>query len=245
MTEWSGRLEGDAVWSGDVLVSGDVVVPPGAKLRVAAGTRVSFASRPKWSCAVFRAAPEGYPIEASDREACDLVVLGQLEVAGSPENPAVFGGQDAQWGGMIFLERAAATLQHCVIKVGTEYALQAFDDARLALEDCGLEEAQVGIASRGLSHVSILGGRVRAGRCGAVACEGSRITLDKTQILDSPQGLCAEDWALVRATGSRFTANRDFAVSARGYSWARFDGCDFEKSGETALRWEHARIDVR
>jgi len=245
MTEWSGRLAGDAVWSGDVLVSGDVVVPQGARLRVEAGARVSFAPRPKWSCAVFRAAPEGYPIEASEREACDLVVLGRLDVAGSPENPAVFDGERIPWGGMLFLGRAKGALRHCVIKTRTEYALQAFDDARLILEDCRLEEAQVAIASRGLSRVELLGGCVRAGRCGAVACEGSLITLEKTHVLDSPQGLCAEDWALVRAAGSRFTANKDFAVSARGHSWARLDDCGFEKVGETALRREQARIDVR
>ena len=210
-----------------------------------AGTRVSFASRPKWSCAVFRAAPEGYPIEASEREACDLVVLGRLEAAGTPNAPILMGGGGVPWGGILFLERAAGVLRHCVIGVKTEYALQTFDDSSLVLEDCRLGEAQVGIAARGLSCVRVSGGCVRATRCGAVACEGSRMVLDHLQIEDSPQGVCAEDWALVRVAGSRFASNRDFAVSARGHSWARLDGCGFERSGEPALGREQARIDVR
>ncbi|MDE2313095.1 MAG: hypothetical protein KGL04_02840 [Elusimicrobia bacterium] len=244
MNEWSGRLSGKVVWNGIIEVCGDVVVPEGASLRIEAGTRVRFAARPGWSCSVFRAAPEGYPIEASEREACDLVILGRLEAAGTSNTPIFMGDGDVPWGGILFLQSASGVLRHCIIKVKTEYALQTFDDSRLALESCNVEEAQVGIVSRGLSRVKVLGGCVRAARCGAVACEGSRVVLDNLQIQDSPQGVCAEDWALVRAKGSRFASNRDFAVSAQGHSWARLEGCGFERSGERTLVREQARIDV-
>ena len=78
--EVSGELTSDAIWEDDVQLQGDVVIPEGRTLRLRAGTTLSFAPKPRWSCAVFRSAPEGYPIEASARERCDLVVFGRLIV---------------------------------------------------------------------------------------------------------------------------------------------------------------------
>src|SRR6267142_959346 len=109
---FAGELTSDAVWEGRVAVSGDVVVPPGRTLRLRAGTELVFASKPSWTCAVFRSAPEGYPIEASSRESCDLVVFGRLEIDGSAERPVRVSRPGEPWGGVVLLERGAARIEH-------------------------------------------------------------------------------------------------------------------------------------
>lgn len=59
--QWMGPLEKDQVWEGDIHVSGDVVIPEGITLSLRPGTKIFFAPKPLWACAVFRSSPEGYP----------------------------------------------------------------------------------------------------------------------------------------------------------------------------------------
>ena len=75
---WHGILAADTEWSGEILVDGDLLIPHGTSLRIRAGTKVRFSPKPAWSCAVFRSAPEGWPIETTRRELCDIVAQGRL-----------------------------------------------------------------------------------------------------------------------------------------------------------------------
>ena len=86
-----GELKADTVWRDQVELEGDLVVPRGKTLRLLPGTRLSSQDRPRWSCSVFRSAPEGYPIEASYRNRCDIVVLGRLEICGTRQEPVTLG----------------------------------------------------------------------------------------------------------------------------------------------------------
>ncbi|MHB2026031.1 MAG: right-handed parallel beta-helix repeat-containing protein [Elusimicrobiota bacterium] len=240
--DWKGEVSGEASWEGDVRVSGDVVVQAGAVLRVRPGARIFFAPRPSWACAVFRAAKEGYPIEASDRESCDLVVLGRLEILGIENQPVLIGADGAPWGGVLWLGRSAGILRGCLIRTQTEYALQSFDDSNVSLEDSRLEQAQVGVAARGLSRVFVRGGQIRASRCAAVSCDGARVRLERSCVAESPQGCSGEGWSLLDMDRVRFEGNRDYAICVRDRAWARFKDCEFKNGDGKIVRQDKARV---
>ena len=210
MREVFGRLEKDDLWEGEVRLVGDVVVADGMTLRVAAGARISAAARPRWSCAVFRAAPEGWPIEASERGACDLVVLGRLEIAGEPGRPVVVAG--GPWGGSTLLGSGRAVLRHAHMEAPAPFGLQTFDDARAELEQCRISACGIGLWSWGLSRIRARGGEIVASQSGAQACEGSRIVLEDVSVRAGERGLCAEGWATVSARRCRFVGDREAAA---------------------------------
>lgn len=195
MIEAYGTLERDHIWEGEVLLSGDVVVPAGRTLAIRPGTRVRCAPRPRWSCAVFRSAPEGWPIEASEREACDLVVLGALLA-----RDAVIEGE--RWGGITALGRARVELSGLKLLAGAAAAVQAFDAARVELDGCELG-GEIGVWAFGRASVSARGGRIAGARVGLLACEGARARLSGAELSGGEQALLADGWALVRARGCR------------------------------------------
>lgn len=247
MSARAGVLERDERWEGDVRVDGDVVVPAGVTLRVSAGCRVFFSPRPRWSCAVFRSAPEGYPIETSNRELCDLVVLGRLVVEGAAAAPVTLGADDAPWGGLVALDRGAAELSHGRLRPSGEHAVQAFDDARVLLSSCAIERAEVGLWAMGFSRVEARDCGLRASRCGAHAAEAGRLVLARTRIEGCAQGCSAQDFATVEARGCVFAGTRDFGLSLRGRAYARSAGCRQEPAcptlvdGQACLREEAPR----
>jgi hypothetical protein len=223
--DWMGTLTQDCIWEGDVSVVGDVVVPTGKCLSLAPGTRVSFAASPRWSCSVFRSAPEGYPIETSEREACDIVVQGRLEAQGTRENPVVFGVGTVAWGGFIFLQRGSGRLQETSLRSVRDCCLQAFDDSVVVMSNCRLEGAAKGITAWGMSCVRFQDGIIHADGCAVIACEGSRVQLCRSSIEGSRQGFAAEGWALLAALDCRFVAIADCCASAKQSAWLKLRGC--------------------
>jgi hypothetical protein len=215
--EAAGELTSDAVWEGGVLLQGDVVVPEGRTLRLRAGTTLSFAAKPRWSCAVFRSAPEGYPIEASSRERCDLVVFGRLEVEGSSQRPAVMGGPENRWGGITLLGRGSARLEHARIggaAGGEEALIQCFDDSRLELRGCTLSRARIGVLAWGLSAVSVHESTAEDVGCAFFGREGSTTDLYRVISRRAEQGVWGQNWALVRAEDCRFEDCSVFGAGA-------------------------------
>jgi hypothetical protein len=215
--EVSGELTSDAIWEGDVLLQGDVVVPEGRTLRLRAGTTLSFAPRPRWSCAVFRSAPEGYPIEASSRDHCDLVVFGRLEVDGSTERPVVLGRPEDRWGGITLLGRGAARLEHarvCGAAGGDEALFQCFDDSRLELRNCVLSHARVGALAWGLSAVRVHESVVEDVGCAFLCREGSTTDLFRVRCRRVEQGVWEQDWALARLEDCRLEGCSVFGAGA-------------------------------
>ncbi|MFI5350535.1 MAG: right-handed parallel beta-helix repeat-containing protein [Elusimicrobiota bacterium] len=215
--EASGELTSDAVWEGDVLLQGDVVVPEGRTLRLRAGTVLSFAAKPRWSCAVFRSAPEGYPIETSSRERCDLVVFGRLEVEGSAERPVEMGRPDCRWGGIALLGNGTARLEHARVRGasgGEDALIQCFDDSRLELRNCVLSGARVGVLAWGLSSVAAHESEVEDLGCAFFCREGSTTDLFRVRGRRLEQGVWGQNFALARLEGCRFESCSDFGAGA-------------------------------
>ena len=215
--EVSGELTSDAIWEGDVLLLGDVVVPEGVTLRLRAGTALSFTSKPRWSCAVFRSAPEGYPIEVSSRERCDLVVFGRLEVEGTAERPVTLGRPEGRWGGVILLDRGSARMEHAIARGadgGEDSLFQCFDDSRLELRNCVMSDARVGVLAWGLSSVSVRESLAEDVGCAFFGREGSTTDLYRVTSRRAEQGAWGQNWALLRAEDCRFEACSVFGAGA-------------------------------
>jgi hypothetical protein len=240
----AGVLEADEVWEGDVLVEGDVVIPEGRRLILAPGCRLSFVRPPRWSCAVFRSAAEGYPIEASQRDLCDLVVLGRLEAFGSAERPIALGASGEPWGGLLCLRAGQAALRHVSLAAAGDAALQALDDARMSLEDCAISGTEVGIRALGLARVEAARGSIRGGRCGVQAGEGAEVRLDGVEISDSPEGCSLWDCATLDATSCRFVRARERGVSARDLAWARLSRCSWQETAVPGESRHPARLEI-
>jgi hypothetical protein len=215
--QFAGELAADAVWSGRVSVSGDVVVPAGRTLRVLAGSELVFAPRPSWTCAVFRSAPEGYPIETSSRQSCDLVVFGRLEIEGTDERPVKVSRAGEPWGGVTLLERGEASVEHArIVGAGDaqESLFQCFDDSRLELLRCALESARVGVLAWGLSSVRVQKSVVEDVGCAFLCREGSTTDLFETDCRRAEQGVWAQNWALARLENCRFEDCSVFGAGA-------------------------------
>jgi hypothetical protein len=240
----SGVLEADEVWEGEVRVDGDVVVPEGRTLILAPGCRLAFSLPPRWSCAVFRSAAEGYPIEASRRELCDLVVLGRLEARGTAQRPVALGADGGAWGGLSCLRAGRAELSHVSLAASGDAAIQSFDDARLTLEGCAISGAEVGVRALGLSRFAASGGSIRAGRCGLQAGEGARLRLDGVELVETPEGCSLWGCAALDARDCRFVRARERGVSARDLSWARLRGCDWTETPTPGERRHPARLEI-
>ena len=239
-----GVLEADEVWEGDVRVEGDLVIPEGRRLVLAPGCRIFFAQSPRWACAVFRSAPEGYPIEASRRELCDIVVLGRLEALGSAQRPIAVGADAQPWGGVLCLRSGRAILGHAALAAAGDAALQSLDDAEIRLDQCSISGTEVGIRALGRSRVAAEGGTLRAGRCAVQAGEASRVRLDGVEIVDSPEGCSLWDCADLDATDCRFVRARERGVAVRDLAWARLRRCAWPETGTPAERRHPARLDV-
>lgn len=242
--DYSGPLKRDTTWEGVVQVGGDVVVPEGMTLRLRPGTIVGFAQRPAWSCAVFRSAPEGHAVEVTRRESCDLVVLGRLEVLGTQEKPVLLGDGGAIWGGLSCLGRGTAVVQGAVLRRAHETLLQSFDDSRILLRECRLQEAPVGLWTFGLSKAAVEGGSIAASRCAVLSCEGSSVDLRRTSLAGSPQGCSAHDWSLLRIEQGRFGGHREHAVLALQRSWVRLLDCSMGDAESQISRHHQARLDA-
>ena len=89
----AGHVTADTTWSGTVDAIGDVVVEPGARLTIAAGTQVRFAS--------FDWYKSGF-----DPGLCELLVFGELVLEGTPDGPVVFTGSQrrSRWAGLFLLD---------------------------------------------------------------------------------------------------------------------------------------------
>jgi hypothetical protein len=245
--EAAGELTADAVWEGDVSLQGDVVVPEGVTLRLRAGTALSFAAKPRWSCAVFRSAPEGYPIEASSREQCDLVVFGRLEVEGSTNRPILIGGPQERWGGITLLDRGTALLQHARLQgaAGGEDALiQCFDDSRLELRDCVLSRARIGVLAWGLSRVVAHDTIAEDLGCAFFIREGSTTDLFRVLCRRAEQGVWGQNWGLVNLEDCRFEDCSGFGAGGYDHSRLTVSRGIFESCGQGLLGATHARIDA-
>ena len=245
--EVSGELTSDEIWEGDVALLGDVVVPEGMTLRLRAGTTLTFAAKPRWSCAVFRSAPEGYPIEASSRERCDLVVFGRLEVEGTAERPVLLGRPDAEWGGVTVLGRGSARVEHARVSgaAGGEDALfQCFDDAKLELRNCVLSRAKVGVLAWGLSSVRAHETLVEDVGCAFLCRHGSTTDLFGTTIRRAEQGLWEQNWALARLEDCGFESCSDFGAGAYDRSRLTVVRGSFEKCGRGLLAGGNGRADA-
>ncbi len=227
--EFRGELSRDAVWSGRVRLTGDVVVPEGRTLRLSDGCALSFAPKPEWSCSVFRAAPQGYPIEATRRELCDIVVLGRLEAAGA----SLVGGEGA-WGGITLLEAATAQLRGCSVGGAAEHAVQAFDDSVLKLSGGEIFGARMGILGWGLSRVYAR--QTHFHDCGsAVLCrEGAFARLEACRLSRLSEGAWAQQWSLIEAERCSFEECSNFRAGAYERSRVTVDGAVVE--GASSLR---------
>lgn len=261
-----GELKEDAVWSGEMGVEGDVVVPVGKTLRILPGTRISFAARPRWSCSVFRSAPEGYPIEASHRERCDLVVLGRLEILGTEEAPVSIGRLEETWGGLTLLGRSRAHLRHVVFSCAQEYLVQIFDDAGLEVEEAEFSQARIGILAWGLSQVRCRGARFEGLDCGILCREGSAVDIEGSRFLRTGHGVWAQQWSLARTRDCGFEGcsqagaavydrarlrvfGGEFLGCARGvlggsFSHAQVENCRFKDNPAGAYAQESACLEV-
>jgi hypothetical protein len=219
--EAAGELTADAVWEGDVLLQGDVVVPEGRTLRLRAGTALAFAAKPRWACAVFRNAPEGYPIEASSRDHCDLVVFGRLDVEGTGERPVLMGRDGGRWGGVVLLERGTARLEHARLQGaagGEEALVQCFDDSRLELRSCELSRARIGVLAWGLSSVRAHDTLAEDLGCAFFCREGSTTDLFRVRCRRVEQGAWGQNWALARLEDCRFEDASVFGAGAYDHS---------------------------
>ncbi len=240
----SGVLDRDETWEGDVRVEGDVVVPEGRTLVLAPGCRLTFARPPRWSCAVFRSAPEGYPIELSSRELCDIVVLGRFEARGEERRPVSMGAEAGAWGGLVCLGSGRAELDFASLSACGDGAIQALDDARVVLDRCRVGGRDVGVRALGLSRVTAAGGSISGGRCAVQAGEGAGIVLTGVEIADSPEGCSLWGASSLDASACRFVRARERGVSARDLSWARLRGCAWPETETAGERVHPARLDI-
>lgn len=236
----AGELERDAVWEGDVELGGDVVVPAGVTLRVLPGARLSFSPRPRWACSVFRSAPEGYPIEASSRELCDLVVFGRLEAA-----EAAFGADGARWGGLTVLGGGRARLSGCRLAGGEEHLAQVFDDGALEAEGCAFSDARVGVLAWGLSRVTLRGGRFERLESCVLCREGSVAELTGVSCGNARQGVWTQQWSVARLSGCSLSECSDFGAGAFERSRLLVDGGSIGACGRPLVRSPRARLEAR
>lgn len=243
--EVAGELTSDGLWEGRVTLQGDVVVPPGRTLRVRAGTELFFDQNPRWSCAVFRSAREGYPIEASSRESCDLVVLGRLEIEGSAERPVRVGRPEERWGGVVLLGRAEARVAHariCGSGAGQEALFQCFDDARLELRSCALSDAAVGALAWGLSSVRAQESSVEDVGCAFLGREGSTTDLFRATIRRAERGAWTQHWALARLEDCRVEDCSVFGAGAFDRSRLSVAGGSIRSCGQGLLGATEAEV---
>jgi hypothetical protein len=219
-----GRLDRDAIWSDEVLVTGDVLVPAGRTLRIAAGTKVRFAARPRWACSVFWRSQTSDSIEATLRELCDLVVLGRLEVMGTAAAPVLLGADSPPWGGITCLESGEVQLQHAILSGTTRFAVQAMDDATVVGLDSRCSGSEFGVWAWGTSRITWTRGSLHGSRASVICCEGSHAHLVQTEDA-SNEGVATMDWALARVDEGSFVSPRKHCVVARHRSWVKLRGC--------------------
>lgn len=236
---WRGELDADAAWEGAVEMDGDVLVPAGRTLRVRAGASVRFAPRPSWSCAVFRGAPEGYPIEASSRALCDLVVLGRLVIEGTAEEPVRLDG--GAWGGITVLESGSVEVSGARLEGAPEALVQAFDDARVRLRGARLRGGAVGVLAWGLARIDAAGCRFESHGTGVLAREGSLARLDSCEFVECGVGAHGQHWSRISARAGEFRACREAGAAAYDRSELRAREVSFVGCGDGLLAASQAR----
>jgi len=226
---WSGELKEDTTWSGRVEIDGDLVVPPGVSLRLLPGTQLTFSQRPRWSCSVFRNAPEGHPIEASHRAFCDIIVQGRLLAKGTVEQPVIFGRSGAAWGGITTLGRGELRLTCAVLTRAREYLLQLFDDSVTTLDRCTLTHAEIGVLAWGLSQTLWADGEAEDLGSVLLSREGALVRVERAIVSRCPQGLWAQQWSLVEARECVFEECSNFGAGSFERSQLILESCRFTR----------------
>ncbi len=227
MTEYSGELGLDTTFAGQVAITGDLVVPRGVILTLAPGTELGFAPSPRWSCSIFRSAPEGYPIEASLRSRCDMVVLGRLVARGSPAKPIRFGRRGQPWGGITALGAGRLEIEHAALEGAEEHLIQCFDDARAFLADVQFSYAKRGLLAWGLSRIACDGSRLEDLETGFLLREGARAEITGASFARMSEGLWTQQWSLARAADCRFLDCSNFGAGAYDHSRLKASGCSY------------------
>lgn len=245
MTSIMGRLKGDTTWSGDIHLTGDVLVPAGVTLRIEAGARVSFSEPARWSCSLFwRPADRGESIEATQRDLCDIVVQGTLEVAGTADAPVCIGTDETPWGGITCFERGTVRLHHAYLAGAPRFSLQSFDDATMDGADSHCVGSEFAVWVWGASRFRWTGGAIGAARASVICCEGARATVSEFDDR-SGEGIAATDSALVRVQGARFRGPRKHCVVARDDSWVKLLACSTHDAPLDVVRLDEAHVEVR
>ena len=240
----AGELKSNTLWEGRIELDGDVVVPAGVTLRMAPGVELAFAPKVRWSCSVFRSAPEGYPIEASSRELCDLVVFGRLEVEGTPTLPVLLGRPEGRWGGVTLLGNAAARLSHARVAGAEEFLMQSFDDSRLDLSDCTVSRAKIGVLAWGLSSVRIEDTRLEDLDCGLLCREGATVELTRVECRRAAQGVWAQHWGLTRLQDCHLEECSEFGAGAYDDSRLIMNGGCARACGRGVIAGGTSRVEV-
>jgi len=240
----AGELKSDEVWDGRIELEGDVVVPAGATLRVRPGAALAFAPKPRWSCSVFRSAPEGYPIEASYRDLCDIVIFGRLIIEGAAGAPVTLGGPSDRWGGITLMGNAEASVSHASAAGAEEFLFQCFDDSRLDLSDSSLSRAKIGVLTWGLSSIRMRDARLEDLGCGLLCREGSEADLTRVECRRAAQGVWAQQWGLARLTDCRLEACSEFGAGAYDHARLSISGGSARACGRGVIAGSDARVDV-
>ena len=114
----SGNVSRDTTWTGSVSLDGDLIVEPGATLVLAAGSQVSFA-------------PGDTRGAGFDTTRSEIVVYGELVVAGTMEDPVRIGRQNTtgrRWLGVLVPGAGSAGLEAAI-----EAGALILEGARLGL----------------------------------------------------------------------------------------------------------------
>ncbi|NKB67978.1 MAG: T9SS type A sorting domain-containing protein [Candidatus Latescibacteria bacterium] len=103
----AGHISADTTWSGTVDLASDIVVEKGATLTLAAGTQIRFALQ-----------DNGF--SGFDTRRVELLVFGQLNIAGTQANPvhlrsAASRPRGRDWSGLFLLSGQAPDLTHIVV----------------------------------------------------------------------------------------------------------------------------------
>jgi len=115
----SGRVAGDETWRGDVLITGDVEIPQGVTLTIEPGTRIRFTAQSDDQHGEEEYSPEDpSTIHAT---MISILVLGELDAQGTPDQPIVFTSDSEEPGLMDWMSIAVEdggtlVLDHVVIE---------------------------------------------------------------------------------------------------------------------------------
>lgn len=115
-----GELTLDEDWEGEADIIGDIIVPSGVTLRIKAGTTIDFLGEYR------------------------IIVFGRILIEGTAEQPVIFGGDTAAWGGIRLISAdPGSVLRHAHIYAATAGLVVAESD--LTAEECLFARNRIGI----------------------------------------------------------------------------------------------------